>query len=148
MNWKFFEKEDLKWIEEISSDFLKESAWGEKVEISKEKVENYFLAATNKPNMFGIISLNGEERTGFLIGCVLEFPYSKDLFARQLELYVIPKFRGKMIGIQLMKKFIDWSKTNKAKEVIFEVSTKMGNFDKMAKRLNMDNIGTSYRRTL
>ena len=65
-----------------------------------------------------------------------------------MELYVIPKFRGKMIGIQLMKKFIDWSKTNKAKEVIFEVSTKMGNFDKMAKRLNMENIGTSYRRTL
>ena len=42
MDWKFFEKEDLKWIEKISHDFLKESAWGERVEISKEKVENYY----------------------------------------------------------------------------------------------------------
>ena len=39
-------------------------------------------------------------------------------FAKQLELYVVPKERGKMTGIQMMKKFIDWSKMQGAQEVM------------------------------
>ena len=57
MDWRFFEEKDLYWIQEISEDFLKESAWGNRVEINKEKVINYFFAAMNQPNMFGIVSL-------------------------------------------------------------------------------------------
>ena len=53
-----------------------------------------------------------------------------------------------MTGVQLMKKFIDWSQMNKVKEVIFDVSDKAGNFDKLSQRLNMEKIGTSYRRVL
>jgi|TARA_E500000318_G_C3562718_1_gene214219 L-amino acid N-acyltransferase YncA len=148
MKWRFFQKKDLYWIQEVSKDFLKESAWGNRVEINKEKVINYFFAAMNKPNMFGIVSLKKEEPTGFMIGCLLEFPYSKDKFAKQLELYVVPKERGKMTGIQMMKKFIDWSKIQGAQEVIFDVSTQVGSFDKLAQRLGMEEIGKSYRKIL
>ena len=148
MDWRFFEEKDLYWIQEISEDFLKESAWGNRVEINKEKVTNYFLAAMNQPNMFGIVSLKEDIPIGFMIGCILEFPYSEDKFARQLELYVVPKERGKMTGLQMMKKFIEWSKMNGAKEVIFEVSNQAGSFEKLAERLGMEEIGTSYRRIL
>ena len=148
MKWRFFQKKDLYWIQEVSKDFLKESAWGNRVEINKEKVINYFFAAMNKPNMFGIVSLKKEEPTGFMIGCLLEFPYSKEKFAKQLELYVVPKERGKMTGIQMMKKFIDWSKIQGAQEVIFDVSTQVGSFDKLAQRLGMEEIGKSYRKIL
>ena len=148
MDWRFFEEKDLYWIQEISEDFLKESAWGNRVEINKEKVINYFFAAMNQPNMFGIVSLKEDIPIGFMIGCILEFPYSKDKFARQLELYVVPKERGKMAGLQMMKKFIEWSKLNGAKEVIFEVSNQVGSFKKLAVRLGMEEIGTSYRRIL
>jgi L-amino acid N-acyltransferase YncA len=116
------------------------------VEINEEKVKDYFFAAMNKPNMFGIIATKKEEPIGFMIGCILEFPYSKDTFSRQLELYVIPEERGKMTGIQLMKKFVDWSEMNKVKEVILSVSEQVGSFDKVAKRLGMEKIGTNYRR--
>ena len=102
----------------------------------------------NQPNMFGIVSLKEDIPIGFMIGCILEFPYSKDKFARQLELYVVPKERGKMAGLQMMKKFIEWSKVNGAKEVIFEVSNQVGSFKKLAERLGMEEIGTSYRRIL
>jgi len=148
MEWRFFEEKDLYWIQKVSEDFLKESAWGNRVEINKEKVINYFFAAMNKPNMFGIVSLKKEEPTGFMIGCLLEFPYSKDKFAKQLELYVVPKERGKMTGIQMMKKFIDWSKIQGAQEVIFDVSTQVGSFDKLAQRLGMEEVGKSYRKIL
>lgn len=148
MEWRFFQKKDLYWIQKVSEDFLKESAWGNRVEINKEKVINYFFAAMNKPNMFGIVSLKKEEPTGFMIGCLLEFPYSKDKFAKQLELYVVPKERGKMTGVQMMKKFINWSKMQGAQEVIFDVSTQVGSFDKLAQRLGMEEVGKSYRKIL
>ena len=48
----------------------------------------------------------------------------------------------------MMKKFIEWSKMNGAKEVIFEVSNQTGSFKKLAERLGMEEIGTSYRRIL
>jgi len=98
--------------------------------------------------MFGIVALKEDNPVGFMIGCLLEFSYSKDKFAKQLELYVVPEERGKMAGLQMMKKFIDWSKMNGAKEVIFDVSNQAGSFDKLAKRLGMEEIGTSYRRVL
>jgi len=148
MEWRFFQKKDLYWIQQVSEDFLKESAWGNRVEINKEKVINYFFAAMNKPNMFGIVSLKEEKPTGFMIGCLLEFPYSKDKFAKQLELYVVPKERGKMTGIQMMNKFINWSKMQGAQEVIFDVSTQVGSFDKLAQRLGMEEVGKSYRKIL
>ena len=148
MDWRFFEEKDLNRIQKISKDFLKESAWGNRVEINKEKVTNYFLAAMRNPRMFGIVALKEDNPVGFMIGCLLEFSYSKDKFAKQLELYVVPKERGKMAGLQMMKKFIDWSKMNGAKEVIFDVSNQAGSFDKLAKRLGMEEIGTSYRRVL
>ena len=148
MDWRFFEEKDLYWIQKISEDFLKESAWGNRVEINKEKVKNYFLAAMRNPRMFGIVALKEDNPVGFMIGCLLEFSYSKDKFAKQLELYVVPEERGKMAGLQMMKKFIDWSKMNEAKEVIFDVSNQAGSFDKLAKRLGMEEIGISYRRVL
>ena len=43
MDWRFFEEKDLYWIQEISEDFLKESAWGNRVEINKEKVIKFSL---------------------------------------------------------------------------------------------------------
>ena len=98
--------------------------------------------------MFGIVALKEDNPIGFMVGCLLEFSYSKDKFAKQLELYVVPEERGKMAGLQMMKKFIDWSKMNGAKEVIFDVSNQAGSFDKLAKRLGMEEIGTSYRRVL
>jgi len=63
-----------------------------------------------------------------------------------LELYVVPEERGKMTGIQLMKRFVNWSEMNKVKEVILSVSEQVGSFDKVAKRLGMEKIGTNYRR--
>ena len=48
-----------------------------------------------------------------------------------------------------MKKFIEWCKGNGAKEVYFEPSRGVKkDFDAMAKRLDMKNIGTIYRRKL
>ena len=127
----------------------KESYLEEKgVEFNEDKVIQYFNFAVKKPDGFAIIAEDNDKPVGFLISDIAEYGVGHQKIARNLELYVVPEERGKMTGIQLMKKFIDWSQMNKVKEVIFDVSDKVGNFDKLSQRLNMEKIGTSYRRVL
>ncbi len=71
--------------------------------------------------------------------------YDKDkvirYFYHVMELYVIPSERGKMGGLFMMKKFIEWAKNNKAREVHFEPSVNGGSVDKydaFAKKLGMN----------
>jgi hypothetical protein len=72
------------------------------------------------------------------------------LVARENELCVVPEYRGSMVAITLMKKFIEWAKTMKADEVLFEPSTNgdINKFDAMAKRLGMEMTSKTYRKKL
>ena len=82
---------------------------------------------------------------------IQEYPFSLELFARELDLYVVPKHRKGTAGMFMMKKFIDWAKANKALEVVFEprLSDKhIKKFDAMAKRLGMSHFANAYRRKL
>ena len=49
-----------------------------------------------------------------------------------------------------MKKFIEWAKTMKADEVLFQPSTNgdINKFDPMAKRLGMEVTSKTYRKKL
>ena len=117
-----------------------ESEWSDG-EYDKDKVIRYFYHVIDNPlYMFGIIALKGEKRIGFMTGEIHQFSFMNDVFAKESELYVIPSERGKMGGLFMMKKFIEWSKNNKAREVHFEPSVNGGSVDKydaLAKKLGM-----------
>ena len=140
MEWRFFEENDLDWILKATKDMFDESEWSDG-EYDKDKVTRYFYHVLDNPLfMFGIITLKGEERTGFMTGEIHQFSFMNDVFARESELYVIPSERGKMGGLFMMKKFMEWAKNNKAREVYFEPSVNGGSVDKydaLAKKLGM-----------
>ena len=150
MRWRFFEPNDLNWILKTTRDMFNESEWKDELEYNTEKVTNYFFSALSNPNLFGIIGMDKEEKPiGFLTGMIMEYTFSDSKYTREMDLYVIPSKRGGVTGVQLMRKFIDWSKSKGAKEVYFEPSRGVKkDFDAMGKRLNMDNISTVYRRKL
>ena len=127
-----------------------ESEWKDELEYNTEKVTNYFFSAISDPNVFGIISLDENEKPiGFLSGALLEYSFSNARYGREMDLYVVPSKRGGIIVIQMMKKFIEWCKGNGAKEVYFEPSRGVKkDFDAMGKRLDMKNISNVYRRKL
>ena len=150
MRWRFVEQNDLNWILKTTRDMFNESEWKDELEYDTEKAKKYFFSAISDPNVFGIISLDENEKPiGFLSGALLEYSFSNARYGREMDLYVIPSKRGGMTAIQMMKKFIEWCKGNGAKEVYFEPSRGVKkDFDAMAKRLDMKNIGTIYRRKL
>ena len=140
MDWRFFEENDLDWILKATKDMFDESEWSDG-EYDKDKVIRYFYHVIDNPlYMFGIIALKGEKRIGFMTGAIHQFSFMNDVFAKESELYVIPSERGKMGGLFMMKKFIEWAKNNKAREVHFEPSVNGGSvnkYDALAKKLGM-----------
>ena len=140
MEWRFFEENDLDWILKATKDMFDESEWGDG-EYDKDKVIRYFYHVIDNPlYMFGIIALKGKKRIGFMTGEIHQFSFMNDVFAKESELYVIPSERGKMGGLFMMKKFMEWAKNNKVREVHFEPSVNGGSVDKydaLAKRLGM-----------
>jgi hypothetical protein len=84
-------------------------------------------------------------------GRLLEYSFSREKFARELDLYVEPTQRKGMAGIFMMRKFMDWARMNGAVEAYFEprLSDKeIKKFDAMAKRLGMEHFANAYRRKL
>ena len=144
------EPNDFEWMMNVSKEHHAESDWSE-VEYDDEKVEGYINTATNDPNYFGVVALKDEERIGFIVGRLLEYSFSHEKFARELELYVEPTQRKGMAGIFMMRKFMDWANMNGAHEVYFEPrlsDNETKKFDAMAKRLGMEHFANAYRRKL
>ena len=144
------EPNDFEWMTDVSKEHHEESDWSE-VEYDEEKVARYIDTTINDPNYFGIVALKDEERIGFMAGKLLEYSFSREKFARELDLYVVPKKRKGMAGIFMMKKFMDWAKMNDALEVYFEPrlsDNEIKKFDAMAKRLGMEHFANAYRRKL
>ena len=86
-----------------------------------------------------------------MVGRLLEYNFSREKFARELELYVEPTKRNGMAGIFMMRKFMDWAKINGALEAYFEPrlsDNETKKFDAMAKRLGMEHFANAYRRKL
>ena len=150
MQWRFLEPKDFEWMMNVSKEHHKESDWSE-VEYSEDKVKGYIDTALNDSSYFAIIVEKDEEKIGFMAGRLLEYSFSREKFARELDLYVVPKERKGMAGIFMMKKFMDWAKINNAIEVYFEPRLSDGTikkFDAMAKRLGMEISSKTYRKKL
>ena len=150
MRWRFLEHRDLDWILATARSMFEESEWKNELEYDTEKIKNYFFSAISNPNVFSMISLDADENpTGFLTGMLMQYNFSNETYAREIDLYVLPSKRGGITAVQMMKKFIEWAKGKGAKEVYFEPSRGVkNNFDAMAKRLDMESTSTVYRKKL
>ena len=148
MKWRFVEPQDYEWAIAASKEHHKESDWSE-VEYNDVKAKRYFDVAITDPNYFAILIEKGNKRIGFMAGRIMEYSYSYETFAKELELYVDPKHRNGMAGIFMMKKFMDWAKVRGGREVIFEPrlsDVAIKKFDALAKRLGMEHFANAYRR--
>lgn len=150
IDWKFLGVEDIEWVNKVGKQMFAESEWKEG-EYDDEKIRKYLYHVASHPlYMCGLIGLKDDKKAGFLIGQIGEYHFTNKLVARESELCILPEYRGSMVAVTLMKKFIEWAKTMKADEVLFQPSTNgdINKFDPMAKRLGMEIISKTYRKKL
>ena len=150
IDWRFLTVDDIEWVTKVGKEMFAESEWKEG-EYDAKKIEKYLHHVASHPlYMCGLIGLKDDKKAGFLIGQIGEYRFMNKLIARENELCVLPEFRGSMVAITLMKKFIEWARTMKADEILFEPSTNgdINKFDAMAKRLGMTVTSKTYRKKL
>jgi len=150
IDWRFLTVDDIEWVTKVGKQMFAESEWKEG-EYDAKKIEKYLHHVASHPlYMCGLIGLKDDKKAGFLIGQIGEYRFMNKLIARENELCVLPEFRGSMVAITLMKKFIEWARTMKADEILFEPSTNgdINKFDAMAKRLGMTVTSKTYRKKL
>ena len=150
IDWRFLTVDDIEWVTKVGKQMFADSEWKEG-EYDAKKIEKYLHHVASHPlYMCGLIGLKDDKKAGFLIGQIGEYRFMNKLIARENELCVLPEFRGSMVAITLMKKFIEWARTMKADEILFEPSTNgdINKFDAMAKRLGMTVTSKTYRKKL
>ena len=150
IDWRFLTLDDIEWVTKVGKQMFAESEWKEG-EYDAKKIEKYLHHVASHPlYMCGLIGLKDDKKAGFLIGQIGEYRFMNKLIARENELCILPEYRGSMVAITLMKKFIEWAKTMKADEILFEPSTNgdINKFDAMAKRLGMTVTSKTYRKKL
>ena len=150
IDWRFLTVDDIEWVTKVGKQMFADSEWKEG-EYDAKKIKRYLHHVANHPlYMCGLIGLKDDEKAGFLIGQIGEYRFMNKLIARENELCILPEYRGSMVAITLMKKFIEWAKTMKADEILFEPSTNgdINKFDAMAKRLGMEVTSKTYRKKL
>lgn len=75
------------------------------------------------PDFFAWIAEKDGEPTGFFLGHIGPYLFSRDLIATEYLWYVKPGHRGGTVSIRLMRAFIEWGKKRGAAEICMGVST-------------------------
>jgi len=97
---------DIGALREMSVDFVDETPMPypavDKAEIDKHMFE--VLANKDNPDYVGLIAYDGKKPAGFLIGWVVDKPYTQpSRVAVAQELYVVPEKRAGIVGLRLME---------------------------------------------
>ena len=110
IDWRFLTLDDIEWVTKVGKQMFADSEWKEG-EYDAKKIEKYLHHVASHPlYMCGLIGLKDDKKAGFLIGQIGEYRFMNKLIARENELCILPKYRGSMVAITLMKKFIEWAK--------------------------------------
>tara|TARA_R110000782_G_scaffold75719_1_gene151094 strand:+ start:423 stop:896 length:474 start_codon:yes stop_codon:yes gene_type:complete len=87
---------------------------------------------------------------GFMSGWVDQLYFSKTLAAQNNLWYVLPKYRGGMIGVRLLKMFESWASEKGAKFLVGGTSSgiAMPRANKLIERFGYEPVGSEYRKVL
>lgn len=101
---------------------------------------------------FGVVGEVEEELVGFAFGTVVQYTFSQELMATDLGFYVKPGHRGKTIGVQMLKFYIEWAKMQGVREIMiggshgFELGEEYPQkLDGIVKRLGFEPAGTWFK---
>lgn len=92
--------------------------------IETENGRNYLLESLTSEDSVVLVSENENQVNGFLIGCVTEAASYRTLewLGELEEMVVLPEFRGKKIGEDLVRVFVEWCRSKGLNRIKVEVS--------------------------
>ena len=90
------------------------------------------------------------EIVGFISGWLHRLYFSNTLAAQTNLWYVLPKHRGGMVGVRLLKKFESWAEDEGAKFIVGGTSSgiSMPETNRLIERFGYEAVGSEYRKVL
>jgi diamine N-acetyltransferase len=92
-----------------------------------EKGRTYFTNLVNDPNSYCLIAEDDDKAVGYLVASFKETTYRKSKCVEIQNMGVSPDYRSKGIGSMLIKKCLEWAKTQAFHKVY--VNAYFGNLD-------------------
>ena len=117
------------------------------LKFSDRRLLETFGRYMNDPDRIGIIAIQGDKPCGMIGGYVSKYYFSDQIVASDIAWFVLPEFRGTMIGVRLLDAFENWAKAKGVEELRIGISTgvNMEAFDRLMKKRGYSMVGTNYR---
>lgn len=104
----------------------------------------------DSPDACLFVAVDGTRTVGFFWGSLVRFPWSRVPIAMDSLLYVEPGFRGKLHGVQLVRRFEKWARARGAAEVAISVASGIAEERACAlyERMGYRPVGYQFRKEL
>jgi GNAT superfamily N-acetyltransferase len=136
--------DDIGRIIEMGQRFVRETTYGEFIELSMERLSMTVVGVASNPKGVILLSEDGPDVTGMIALVVQEHPYSGIPMAFELVWWVDPERRG--IGRELLSAAEGWAREQGARAIqMVAPNPRVG---ALYERLGYRAVETSYQRSL
>jgi len=91
---------------------------------TREKLISFIKTYFKMPNTFFYLAVDGRKSVGYVVGAIkMETQWTNDFDfnkAELIELYVMPEYRKKGVGSNLLDEFMSWCRKREIKKIYLE----------------------------
>lgn len=101
-------------------------------------------------DQFGNLAYDDNQLVGLMLGHTSYIPWTKELAAFEIILYVLPSHRDGIIGVRLIRSFENWALDKHINYVIMGISIEINSamVSQMYERLGYHNYSSTFRKYL
>lgn len=146
-----FEKDDVNAFIELGQWLIDNSKYNKTVTMDVEKVVRLFMEILTNPYYFGVfVETNDAEPVGAVIGVAQEFYMSRDMYASDMGVGLLPEYRkdSELLLPQMIAQFEAWAIGLGVKEIWISTSTGAHGtkYQKFVEALGYEVIGFNSKR--
>ena len=147
-----FEYQDIEELTRLGVLNHLESRFGKIVPVNEESIQKLiFNALTDEDNYIGIVALDDKKIVGYMIGFITNYSFNEDAYYAADEMvYVIPEYRGKLVGKRILKVFQDWAESKGCLEAVIGTITEIATerTKKLYSKLGFTEVGSLFRKRI
>ena len=149
LNYKLARYTDAAEVTEVCKMFHAES-WQRFADFDFDRMQQWVTERIDTDDSEIFTAWDNNLLVGCLVGMAYYFPYSKTLVGGDYIWYVVPEYRGGMIGVRLMKMFEEWARgvgaVNICTGATSGINSERGAL--LLQRLGYSPVGTSMQKDL
>lgn len=114
---------DINRIVELALKYKEEAVYGAYT-IDVDNLMQKLSIVLSDPNHCFLVAYVDNKLVGMFWGCSLPpLPWTNEEVGLDITFYILPEYRGRLIGAHLIKKWVKWCKSKGCKEVRLSVSS-------------------------